>query len=65
VCSALFFVPCIEIYELHLKSGGFPPTPIRAFAFWEGTMGNYLFAISTLAHVQGADDAQFRQYSRG
>lgn len=57
VCSALTFVPSIAIYELHLKSGGFPPTPIRAFAFWEAMMGTYLFAISTLASVLKADDS--------
>ncbi len=56
VCSALTLEPSIEIYELHLTSGVFPPTPIRAFALWEATMGTYLFAISMLAPVRGTDD---------
>ena len=56
-CGALTFVSCIELYELHLKSGGFPPTPIRAFAFWDATVGTYLFVICTLAPLRGADDS--------
>lgn len=56
VCSALAFEPSLEIYELNMPSGEFPPAPIRAFAFWEAMMGTYLFAISTLAPVRGTDD---------
>jgi hypothetical protein len=55
--SALTFDPSIEFYELHLPSGGFPPTPILAFAFWEAIIAAYLLAISTFASVRGTDDS--------
>lgn len=48
-CTALTFVPSITEYELHMNSGGVPPTPIGAFASWQAALATYVFAICVFA----------------
>src|ERR1035437_2114469 len=55
ICSAFSFLPRLYDYEVNLNQG-FARTPILAFAFWEATMGTYLYAVCTLVIDREACD---------